>query len=102
MAQPWAKAFYKSKAWQSIRRQALKRDGYTCARCGATATEVHHRVELTPQNIGNPMVSLNLNNLESLCHDCHAMITAQEHGFVAVDCKKGFYFDENGQLSPRG
>lgn len=33
--------------------------------------EVHHITELTPENISDPAVSLNLDNLVSLCRDCH-------------------------------
>jgi 5-methylcytosine-specific restriction endonuclease McrA len=36
------------------------------------AVEVHHITELTPDNINDPSVSLNLDNLVSLCKDCHA------------------------------
>ena len=33
--------------------------------------EVHHKVRLTPENINNPEITLNWDNLELLCHDCH-------------------------------
>ena len=36
------------------------------------AEEVHHIIKLTPANIDDPEISLNLDNLVSLCHDCHA------------------------------
>ena len=35
------------------------------------AVEVHHITELTPDNINDPSVSLNLDNLVSLCRECH-------------------------------
>lgn len=73
MAQEWAKAFYKSKAWQQCREEILKRDKYTCQTpgCHKVAEEVHHVTKLTPQNIDDPMISLNPKNLISLCGDCH-------------------------------
>ena len=37
--------------------------------------EVHHKIRLTPENIKDPQVALNWNNLELLCKDCHN----QEH-----------------------
>ena len=33
---------------------------------------VHHRIEIDPININYPEVSLNWDNLELLCRDCHA------------------------------
>ena len=98
MAKEFAKAFYKSQAWQAARQQALMRDCYTCQICGGRAQEVHHIIELTPDNIRDRNISLNLNNLQSLCHDCHAAITAEEHGLKQKDCEVGYYFDSDGQL----
>lgn len=72
----FAEKFYKSKAWQRCR------DGYSqsvaglCERCLAKGlyvpgTIVHHRVHLTPENIGNPSITLNWSNLELLCAEHH-------------------------------
>ena len=74
--QAWAEEFYKSQAWKQIRDVAMKRDGYLCVDCAAegrttAAEEVHHITELTPENIHDPAVSLNLDNLVSLCRECH-------------------------------
>ena len=97
MAKEWAKSFYKRRPWRPLRREILRRDLFTCEECGARATEVHHEIELTPENINDPKVALNPALLHSLCHDCHS---AHHHG--TADCAEGFYFDENGQLTPRG
>lgn len=80
MAKEWARAFYASTEWETARHLALVRDGFTCQRCGGHAEEVHHKEELTKQNIKDPNVSLNPNNLESLCSACHKAITKLEHG----------------------
>ena len=32
---------------------------------------VHHKIHLTPANIGDPEVSLNWDNLEYVCKECH-------------------------------
>lgn len=73
MAQEWAKAFYNSKQWQQCREAVLKRDKYRCQTpgCYRPAEEVHHKTKLTKKNISDPMISLNPNNLTSLCGDCH-------------------------------
>jgi 5-methylcytosine-specific restriction endonuclease McrA len=72
----FAKSFYKSKAWQAVREAAMKRDARLCVDCLAEgrytpAEEVHHIEELTPENIHDPSVTLNMSNLVSLCRECH-------------------------------
>ena len=63
----FAKAFYESPAWRRTRAYILRRDAGLCVRCGAPGVIVHHKRELTPQNIDDPMISLNADNLETLC-----------------------------------
>ncbi|HAC61303.1 MAG TPA: HNH endonuclease [Lachnospiraceae bacterium] len=102
MAKEWAAAFYRSSAWKAARKKALIRDGFTCRICGARATAVDHIRELTPENINNRMISLDLSNLQSLCHDCHTIKTMEDKGKIKPDCDAGYYFDADGQLTPRG
>lgn len=102
MAKDWARAFYRSPVWQALRRRALIRDGFTCRFCGARAEEVDHIQELTPANINDPSVALNMNNLQSLCHDCHTRKTMEDKGVLQTDCDAEYYFDADGNLSPRG
>ena len=33
--------------------------------------EVHHKIRLTPENITDPSIALNWDNLELLCKACH-------------------------------
>lgn len=94
MAQAWSKTFYDSAQWKATRRAALVRDRYTCQLCGARAEEVHHITELTPLNIKDVNITLNLDNLQSLCHECHTRITKGEVG----DCADGFVFNSDGLL----
>ena len=101
MAKSWARAFYRSQAWRAIRRRALIRDGFTCRICGARATEVDHIKELTPDNIKDPKVSLSLDNLQSLCHECHTVKTMEDKGVISLDCDIEYYFDQDGNIVPR-
>lgn len=93
MAQQWAKQFYNSRQWKDCRRYVLRRDSYTCKYCYNRATEVHHVVELTPDNINDIHIALNPNNLLSLCHKCHTNIT-QGYG----DVEDGYVFSDDGQV----
>lgn len=78
------------------------RDKYLCCRCGRPAEEVHHKIHLTPRNIGDVSITMNMDNLECLCKDCHF----KEH---ENDKKRGrtlgkdyaYTFDENGMLIPK-
>jgi len=95
MAKEFAKAFYNSKLWRECRKEVLRRDIYTCAHCFARAEEVHHVIELTPENINDIHIALNPDNLISLCHDCHTKITKGSTGDIIED----YIFDDDGQVT---
>ena len=76
MAQEFARAFYDSPAWRSTRDTYRQLKRGLCEDCLARgvitpATEVHHIEPLTPQNITDPLIALNYDNLALLCHACH-------------------------------
>ena len=111
MAQSWAKDFYHSKGWKTTRESYMGRpvpDGMggicppgMCERCFQAgrlvpAAIVHHKVHLTPQNIGDPDVSLSHSNLMRVCRDCHAFL----HGDTEYTPRVSF--DENGRVIPLG
>lgn len=79
----------------------LIRDGYTCRICGARATDVDHIKELTSDNISNRNVSLNMDNLQSLCHECHTKKTMEDKGKKVFDCADEYFFDADGNILPR-
>ena len=99
MARNFAKAFYNSKEWEITRKSVLMRDRFLCVRCGRPAEEVHHKKHITPENIGDPSVTLNMDNLESLCKDCHFNEHRGEHAKgLSTNEEYGYEFDENGYL----
>ena len=68
--------FYKSAAWEACRNAYLCSVGHFCERCKAKgiyepARIVHHKIYLTEDNYHDPSISLNFENLEALCLDCH-------------------------------
>lgn len=73
----YAERFYKSKAWQACRIAYAKSVGGLCENCLKhgkynAGVIVHHKVHITPENITNPYITMNFDNLELLCRDCHA------------------------------
>lgn len=74
---PFAAQFYSSKTWQRTREAYKKSKRGLCEVCLARGIIkpceiVHHKIELTPDNIGNPDIALNWNNLQCVCRECHA------------------------------
>lgn len=108
MAREFAKAFYHSVEWARVRQYVLMRDRFVCRLCGRPAQEVHHKIHLSADNIWDTTITLNPDNLVSLCKDCHFNQHKQDkeagkrrrHGLSEGDCADGFHFDENGQLVP--
>ena len=95
MARDFAKAFYNSAAWQRCRDAYIEHVHGLCERCHRPGWIVHHKCYLSPANIEDPDVTLNFDNLEYLCQDCHNL----EHRSVDhKSVKDGLYFDENGDL----
>ena len=95
MARDFAKAFYNSKEWQHCRDAYIEHVHGLCERCHRPGWIVHHKCYLTPANIEDPDVTLNFDNLEYLCQDCHNL----EHGSMDhKPVKDGLFFDENGDL----
>src|SRR5262249_39716457 len=68
-------AYLKSAKWKKIRYAVLKRDGFTCSKCGGKFNlQVHH---LTYDHIGEEL----LEDLKTLCRDCH---TFQHKGELII------------------
>ena len=63
--------FYKSNAWKLAREIKIRQAGGLCERCGDIGVEVHHIKRLNVENVKDVSVSINLDNLELLCKDCH-------------------------------
>jgi len=94
MARAFAKKFYNSAAWKRCRvafiakRSAI--DGGLCQRCSRDVGDIVHHVKwITPENINDPTVTLNHDNLEYVCRTCHGQIDEQD---------RGYRFDEDGRV----
>lgn len=93
--QEFAKQFYKSQSWKTTRAAVFSARKGLCDLClkqglYVPAEIVHHKVPLTPENIGDPNVTLNWDNLQLLCRECHARMHDQK--------KRRYKFDLYGRL----
>ncbi len=70
------KSFYASPSWQALRAAIIAERGARCQECRRITSDLqlHHIIELTPENVGDALVSLNPTNILVLCHDCHDKI----------------------------
>ena len=91
MAREFSKSFYNSVAWKKTSKAYASSVFFICEKCGKPGYIVHHKEHLTPQNINNPEITLNWDNLMFLCLDCHNKI----HG--AQDNRK-IEFDDYGNV----
>ena len=71
--------FYKSKDWYRVRAIVLKRDHYRCVFCGRNVKgKGLPRVDHKKKRVDYPELSLDLNNLQTLCTLCHEGVKARD------------------------
>lgn len=73
--------FYRSWTWRKCRKAFAESKNNICERClkkgiiepgsKERPLEVHHKIPLTAENLNDPKVTLNWDNLELLCKSCH-------------------------------
>ena len=91
----FAHTFYMSSAWiKCARAYRVERNNLRerCLERGliVPGAEVHHKIRLTPENLSDPAIALNWDNLELLCKQCHLdehkprRWRADESGHVAL------------------
>lgn len=71
MAKDFSRKFYNSKEWVKTRNNYFSLQHGRCERCGKPGAIVHHKKRLTPKNINDLDVTINYDNLELLCRECH-------------------------------
>ena len=74
-------AFYTTWKWRKCRIAYAKSVGNLCERCRKRGLinpgskenplETHHKIPLNDDNINDPKITLNWDNLELLCKKCH-------------------------------
>lgn len=98
--------FYNSRAWRKLSHYYAESKSWCCERCGNRNVDYsqpiykqlhcHHITPLTDENIDDPDISLNEDNLILLCRVCHNIA----HGEDDV-LQEGLMFDESGMIKKR-
>ena len=76
MSEGIIKKFYASKEWRQLRDILIVERKMTCQKCGKHFIDTsqligHHIIELNEDNVYNADISLNKDNIEVICYDCH-------------------------------
>lgn len=86
------KSFYASSAWINLRLLLINERGNKCEHCKDIIPRSrdligHHLIELTPENVQDHTISLNPEQIEIVCFDCHN----KEHKRFGYQGKKEVY-----------
>lgn len=97
VAKEGALEFYGSRKWKRCRKNYLSLHPI-CERCEKLgvvnrAEIVHHKIYLDTSTYKDPELSLNFDNLEALCFNCHQAEHHKNH-----DCRDELFFDAAGNL----
>lgn len=97
IAKEFAASFYKTQAWQKNRAAFVANRRGLCEVCAkkgliVPGVIVHHRQQLTQENINDPSITMAWENLQLLCRDCHGDAHAKG---------KRWKVDEMGRVTAR-
>ena len=103
--------FYNSKAWNDVRKNIWLKQNLLCNRCHRPVYVdgiseympkekrrigiVHHKQELNDINVYDINISLNEDNLEGVCYECHGLIHNANNTI-----RPDYIFDANGNIIP--
>lgn len=80
--------YYNTTEWRKLRESYMKQHP-VCEECLnkgkiTPATSVHHKTSPFKNGNCNKALFLDYNNLEAVCHECHAEIHNKEQGHISV------------------
>lgn len=86
--------FYSWTIWRKLRKEVIYRDNNECKVCGVPGQKarlyVHHKKELKEF----PNLALDINNLITLCGDCHNKIHEKDQQLRRHNKKNKFINEE--------
>lgn len=99
MSKDFSRSFYNSTKWKRTAEEYKDKQNGLCEECCkkgliVPGNIVHHKAELTPNNINDESITLNHNNLQLLCRTCHL----QAHGRNSITHKR-YTIDAEGRVT---
>lgn len=97
----WQLRFYNSKKWRKIRDRVRAREGMRCQMCGKLIrgkSIVDHIIEVNQYNKDDVDITLNEDNLQLLCVECHNTKTFKDRIGKKQDSGVTFDLDERGSI----
>lgn len=104
--------FYHSKAWNTVRKTIWLKQNLLCNRCHKPVYVdgisewipkekrrtgiVHHKIYLNNSNIYDDNITINEDNLEGICKECH-----EEEHHQDIANRKNYMFDDDGNIIPK-
>lgn len=85
---------YHTQRWRKLRQAYYNSQYGICEWCREPGDIVDHIIEITKENIEDPFITYNWENLQLLCLSCHNKKTFRKHSAI----REGFEFDESGDL----
>ena len=85
---------YHTSTWRKLRKYYYHKKHGICERCGEPGDIVDHIEEITIDNVNDPNITFNEENLQLLCLACHNKKTFKKH----FPIREGFGFDKEGNL----
>lgn len=93
--------FYTTRKWRKCRKSFMESRGKLCEEClkegiinpgsKEQPLEAHHKIPLTDDNINDPNITLNWDNMEALCK--------KHHDMKKPGRKKRWTVDEDGKVT---
>lgn len=88
-------SFYNSQRWRKLRQFIIIRAGGICEICNVEKASIaDHIEEVTDDNVNDPNIVWNPDNLQAVCQDCH---NRKHHGNGSA-VADGLMFDGDGNL----
>ena len=83
MAKKFAEKIYGSQKWKRLRKQIAESNFYICQMCGRPFSSddiiIHHITHINQNNVDNPQITFNQDNLICVCRSCHAKIHRDDY-----------------------
>ena len=80
----WNSEFYNDRTWKKVRKSYMMSKNHVCEKCGEPAEIVHHKIHLSPENMGNFEIMYGEKNLQALARVTLLMALSNNFGNLVL------------------